>query len=54
MLWTEKYRPNNLNDIVGQEHFTMDANHLGWKNVICLMYYCSVIPEMVKLRQESL
>lgn len=25
MLWTEKYRPNNLNDIVGQEHFTMDA-----------------------------
>ncbi len=25
MLWTEKYRPKNLNEIVGQEHFTMDA-----------------------------
>ena len=25
MLWTEKYRPKILNEIVGQEHFTMDA-----------------------------
>jgi len=25
MLWTEKYRPKTLNEIVGQEHFTMDA-----------------------------
>lgn len=27
MLWTEKYRPNILADIVGQEHFTMDAEN---------------------------
>jgi len=25
MLWTEKYRPNKLNDIVGQPSFTTDA-----------------------------
>ena len=25
MLWTEKYRPTRLSDIVGQEHFIMDA-----------------------------
>jgi replication factor C small subunit len=25
MLWTEKYRPSKLSDIVGQEHFIMDA-----------------------------
>ncbi len=25
MLWTEKYRPNKLNDLIGQEHFTLDA-----------------------------
>lgn len=25
MLWTEKYRPNTLSEIVGQEHFVLDA-----------------------------
>lgn len=25
MLWTEKYRPNNLSQVMGQQHFTMDA-----------------------------
>ena len=25
MLWTEKYRPNNLAQIIGQEHFVIDA-----------------------------
>jgi replication factor C small subunit len=28
MLWTEKYRPNKLNDIVGQPSFTTDA--MAW------------------------
>lgn len=28
MLWTEKYRPKNLNEVIGQEHFTSDAR--GW------------------------
>tara|TARA_R110002110_G_scaffold266395_3_gene482198 strand:- start:838 stop:1749 length:912 start_codon:yes stop_codon:yes gene_type:complete len=25
MLWTEKYRPSKLNEIIGQEHFVLDA-----------------------------
>ena len=25
MLWTEKYRPKNLNEVIGQEHFVSDA-----------------------------
>ena len=25
MLWTEKYRPSKLSDIIGQEHFVLDA-----------------------------
>ena len=29
MLWTEKYRPSKLGDIIGQEHFVMDAH--SWK-----------------------
>jgi len=28
MLWTEKYRPSRLNEIIGQEHFVIDAR--GW------------------------
>ena len=28
MLWTEKYRPQNLNQVIGQEHFVSDAK--GW------------------------
>ena len=27
MLWTEKYRPTKLAEIVGQEHFVMDAEN---------------------------
>lgn len=25
MLWTEKYRPTNISQVMGQQHFTMDA-----------------------------
>ncbi len=31
MLWTEKYRPKRLNEIVGQEHFVMDAE--SWAEI---------------------
>ena len=27
MLWTEKYRPRKLNEIIGQMNFTLDAEH---------------------------
>jgi len=40
MLWTEKYRPNKLSDIMGQEHFVMDAK--SWieeKNIPNLLLY---------------
>lgn len=40
MLWTEKYRPKNLNEIVGQEHFTMDAETwIEEKNMPNLLIY---------------
>lgn len=40
MLWTEKYRPNKLTEIIGQEHFNLDA--IGWieeKNMPNLLLY---------------
>lgn len=40
MLWTEKYRPEKLSDIMGQEHFVMDAK--SWieeKNMPNLLLY---------------
>ena len=27
MLWTEKYRPNKLSDVIGQTDFVLDAEH---------------------------
>ena len=27
MLWTEKYRPSKLNDLIGQPNFVIDAEH---------------------------
>jgi len=27
MLWTEKYRPKRLSEVLGQEHFVLDATH---------------------------
>jgi len=40
MLWTEKYRPNKLTEIIGQEHFNLDA--IGWieeRNIPNLLLY---------------
>jgi len=40
MLWTEKYRPSKLSDIMGQEHFVLDAK--TWveeKNMPNLLLY---------------
>jgi len=40
MLWTEKYRPEKLSDVMGQEHFVMDAK--SWieeKNMPNLLLY---------------
>ena len=40
MLWTEKYRPNKLAEIIGQEHFNLDA--IGWieeRNMPNLLLY---------------
>ena len=40
MLWTEKYRPNKLTEIIGQEHFNLDA--IGWieeRNMPNLLLY---------------
>lgn len=40
MLWTEKYRPKNLNEVIGQEHFVSDAR--GWieeRNMPNLLLY---------------
>ena len=40
MLWTEKYRPKKLNEVIGQEHFTSDAR--GWieeKNMPNILLY---------------
>ena len=40
MLWTEKYRPMKLNEIIGQEHFVSDAR--GWieeKNMPNVLLY---------------
>ena len=31
-LWTEKYRPNTLSGIVGQNDFVLDAEHWIVKN----------------------
>ena len=40
MLWTEKYRPSKLSDIVGQEHFVMDAETwIEEKNIPNLLFY---------------
>ena len=40
MLWTEKYRPKGIGDIVGQEHFTMDAElWIEEKDMPNLLFY---------------
>ena len=40
MLWTEKYRPNTIREIVGQESFKYDAeNWLPLKDMPNLLFY---------------
>ena len=40
MLWTEKYRPNTIREIVGQESFKYDAeNWLPLKDIPNLLFY---------------
>ena len=44
MLWTEKYRPTTLSEIVGQEHFVLDAQtwvaEMNMPNVLISGDYC--------------
>ena len=40
MLWTEKYRPTKLAEVVGQEHFVMDAeNWVSAKDMPNILVY---------------
>ena len=40
MLWTEKYRPELLHEIKGQEHFVMDAeNWVELQNMPNVLFY---------------
>ena len=40
MLWTEKYRPNTIREIVGQESFKLDAeNWIGLEDMPNLLLY---------------
>jgi replication factor C small subunit len=40
MLWTEKYRPSKLSEIMGQEHFVLDAENWG-DNMPNVLFYGS-------------
>jgi len=37
MLWTEKYRPNNIDEIVGQDKFVSDVKN--WNSMPNLILY---------------